>query len=318
MQVEHGYDKVFLIPQECVVNSRSQCNITVGLGGRIFRNPVIASNMKSVVDFGTCEYLAEQGMFYVMHRFGIDRNSLLSFIDSMKSRGSFASISVGVKEQDRELIDEFWRSQSVRPEYITIDVAHGHSARVVAMIRHIKDKLPGTFVIAGNVATARAVELLDKAGADAVKIFIAPGSVCTTRVKTGFMRGTIECLMECAEATKKPVIADGGIKEPGHVAKAIAAGAHMVMAGSYMAGFDENSGRIVLINGEKKYIYYGSASWSNKGNNSHVEGTEIIIDYKGSMEEHIKDLECSLKSSVSYGGGTKLFDLRGVPMLKLA
>jgi GMP reductase len=89
------------------------------------------------------------------------------------------------------------------------------------------------------------------------------------------------------------------------------------MCGSIMAGYDENGGKTVLIDGERKYIYYGSASWSNKGHNSHIEGTEIIIDYKGSMNEFLYDLECSLKSSVSYAGKTRLMDIKGTPMISI-
>lgn len=317
MKKEHCFDDVFLIPQKCVVKSRSQCDITVELGNRKFRNPVIAANMKSVVDFDTCKYLANKGMFYIMHRFDLNIYDLLKFIMEMNYNKLFSSISIGIGENDKKIIDECSKVVDSVPHYITIDVAHAHSDYVADMVKFVKDKIPDTFVIVGNVATAEGVLFLEKSGADCVKLFIAPGSVCTTRVKTGFMRGTVECLKECAEVSNVPLIADGGIKEPGHIAKAIACGADMVMAGSFMAGFDENGGQIVLINGKKKYIYFGSASWSNKHHDQHIEGTDIVLDYKGSMENHIVDLECSLKSSVSYAGKRKITELFGIPMFTI-
>jgi GMP reductase len=310
---EINYENLYLIPQKCVVNSRSECDITVELGGRRFANPVIAANMQSVVNYKTCEYLAARNMFYIMHRFNINKEELLGFVNKMKTDGYYGSISVGTNSEDKELI-EYFLSEGCKPEYICIDVAHAHSDRTVDMIKFIKRKMPETFLIVGNVATGDAVKFLDQAGADCVKLFIAPGAACTTKIKTGFTRGTVTCLMECAAITKKPLIADGGIKEPGHIVKAMACGARMVMAGYFMCGFDQNSGQTILIENEKKYIYYGSASFSMKQVNNHIEGTQILVDYKGDLGEHITDIECSLKSAVSYAGKRKLEDICGTPM----
>jgi GMP reductase len=180
----------------------------------------------------------------------------------------------------------------------------------------IKNTIPDTFLIVGNVANAESIDDLQAYGViDAYKIFIAPGMACTTKVKTGFTRGTVTCLQECAEIAEVPIIADGGIREPGHIAIALACGADMVMVGSYMSGFDQNSGQnsgdIVEINGHKKYIYYGSASFNNKKSKKHVEGKEIILDYKGNMDDRIYDIECSLRSAVSYAGVSDIKDMYG-------
>jgi GMP reductase len=309
---EYNYDEVYLRPRKCQVQSRSECDIKVALGPKVFRNPVIAANMKSVVDYNTCHYLANKGMFYIMHRFHLQFDELKSFILDSQDRHGFASISVGIQGEDKDVLAKL-STEGARPEYITIDVAHAHSDRTLDMIRYIKKLLPDCFLIVGNVATSESVWELSKHEVDAIKLFIAPGAACTTKVKTGFTRGTVTCLQECFEVSENiPLIADGGIREPGHIAIAMACGARMVMVGSYMSGFDQNSGDVVEINGHKKYIYYGSASFNNKKSKKHVEGKEIILDYKGSMDDHIYDIECSLRSAISYAGGNKLSDLRKV------
>lgn len=315
---EYNYEDVYLRPQKCIVNSRSECDITVQLGNQKFSNPVIAANMKSVVDYDTCRYLASKNMFYIMHRFGLDIKELCTFIREMNEKYSYSSISIGVNSDDIKLLQ--WinnyssDSKSNFPKFITIDIAHAHADRTVETIQEIKRLNPETFVIAGNVATSEGVMFLEEAGADATKIFIAPGAACTTKVETGFTRGTVTCLLECAKVAKKPIIADGGIREAGHIAKAMACGATMVMVGSYMCGYDQNPGEIVLINGHKKYIYYGSASFNNKKSKHHVEGTEIILDYKGNMDDHIHHIECSLRSAVSYSGKKVISDMYGTPI----
>lgn len=312
---EYNYDDVYMKPQKCIVNSRSECDISVKFGWHKFSNPVLAANMKSVVDFDTCRYLATKGMFYIMHRFGISSQDLFAFIQDM-NQSLFSSIGVGISPQDKELVNEL-RVRNIKPHYITIDVAHAHSDRVADMIKYVKSQLTDTFVIAGNVATAEGVIFLEEAGADATKIFIAPGAACTTKMKTGFTRGTVTCLLECAEVAKTPLIADGGVREPGHIAKAMACGATMVMVGSYLSGFDQSPGEIVTINGHKKYIYYGSASFNCKGTKKHIEGAEIILDYKGNMDDAICDIECSLKSAVSYAGVKNITDMYGTQLFSV-
>lgn len=320
MNKEYNYNDVYMIPQKCIIKSRSEADIRVSLGGRYFRNPVILANMPSVVDVNTCKYLNKLGMFYIMHRFISNEEQVNFVLDMVQNEDGIASISVGVKDEDKTLIKELSShpyNEGI-PHYITIDVAHGHSDFVADMIKFIKDLIPDTFVIAGNVATGEAVQFLEEAGADACKIFVGPGAACTTKSKTGFTRGTVSCLQECVNIKSIPIIADGGVTEAGHIAKAIALGADMVMCGYFMCGYDQNSGNIIQFdtpNGkEKKKLYYGSASYNNKQNNKHVEGTEKIIDYKGNMDDHIYDIECSLRSAVSYAGVRVIEDMFNTPM----
>ena len=138
------YDNVLLLPRKCRVDSRSQCDASVELGGRKFRLPVVPANMKTVVDESICTWLAQNGYFYVMHRFDLDN---VAFVKQMHEQGVFASISLGVKAADRDTVDRLV-AQGLSPEYITIDIAHGHADSVKDMIAYIKSRLPRSFVIA--------------------------------------------------------------------------------------------------------------------------------------------------------------------------
>ena len=179
------YDNILLLPRKCRVESRSECDASVALGGRSFRLPVVPANMKTVVDEKISLWLAQNGYFYVMHRFDLDN---VSFVRSMHTAGVYASISLGVKAADRATVDTL-AAEGLVPEYITIDIAHGHADTVRNMIGYIKDKLPKSFVIAGNVATPEAVIDLETWGADATKVGVGPGKVCITKLKTGFGTG---------------------------------------------------------------------------------------------------------------------------------
>jgi GMP reductase len=179
------YDNILLLPRKCRVESRSECDASVELGGPPFRIPVVPANMKTVVDEKICVWLAENGYFYVMHRFDLDN---VQFVRDMQAQGVYASISLGVKAPDYATVDRLV-AEGLVPEYITIDIAHGHADSVKNMIGYLKEKLPKSFVIAGNVATPEAVIDLENWGADATKVGVGPGKVCITKLKTGFGTG---------------------------------------------------------------------------------------------------------------------------------
>ena len=185
----------------------------------------------------------------------------------MQNEGLFASISVGVKDNEFKFVEEL-ASESLVPEYITIDIAHGHSDSVINMIKHIKTYLPESFVIAGNVATPEGVRELENAGADATKVGIGPGRVCITKIKTGFGTGgwQLAALNICSKAARKPIIADGGLRTHGDIAKSIRFGASMVMIGSLFAAHEESPGETVELEGKKYKEYFGSASEFQKVN----------------------------------------------------
>jgi GMP reductase len=309
------YDNVLLLPRKCRVESRSECDTSVTLGKHTFRLPVVPANMKTVVDPQICAWLARNGYFYVMHRFDLDN---LQFVRDMAAQGLYASISVGVKKADHEAISRM-RSEDLSPDFITIDIAHGHADSVHAMISHIKENLPDSFVIAGNVGTPEAVIDLENWGADATKVGIGPGKVCITKLKTGFGTGgwQLSALKWCARVATKPIIADGGIREHGDIAKSVRFGASMVMIGSMLAGHEESPGATVEVDGKLYKEYYGSASDFNKGEYKHVEGKRILEPVKGKLADTLIEMEQDLQSSISYAGGTRLLDVRRVNYVML-
>jgi len=309
------YDNILLLPRKCRVESRSECDASTELGGRRFRIPVVPANMKTVVDESICVWLAQNGYFYVMHRFDLDN---LAFVRSMLSRGLYASISLGVKKPDYATVDQMV-AEGLTPDYITIDIAHGHADSVRNMIAYLKEKLPASFVIAGNVGTPEAVIDLENWGADATKVGIGPGKVCITKLKTGFGTGgwQLSALKWCARVATKPIIADGGIREHGDIAKSVRFGATMVMIGSMLAGHEESPGQTVEVDGRLYKEYYGSASDFNKGEYKHVEGKRILEPIKGKLAETMVEMEQDIQSSISYAGGRKLMDIRKVNYVTL-
>jgi len=182
------------------------------------------------------------------------------------------------------------------------------------MIKHIKTHLPQSFVIAGNVGTPEAVRELENAGADATKVGIGPGKVCITKIKTGFGTGgwQLAALRWCAKAATKPIIADGGIRTHGDIAKSVRFGASMVMIGSLFAGHEESPGQTVVKDGKMYKEYFGSASEFQKGEKKNVEGKKLYVEHKGSLKDTLIEMEQDLQSSISYAGGNKLDSIRTV------
>ena len=305
------YEDVQLIPNKCIVNSRSECVTTVTLGKHSFKMPVVPANMQTIIDETIAETLAENGYFYIMHRF--DEEARVPFIKKMQQKGLITSISVGVKEGEYAFVETLAREGLV-PDYVTIDIAHGHSNAVINMIQHLKKSLPETFVIAGNVGTPEAVRELENAGADATKVGIGPGKVCITKIKTGFGTGgwQLAALRWCAKAARKPIIADGGIRTHGDIAKSVRFGATMVMIGSLFAGHEESPGETKVEDGVVYKEYFGSASEFQKGEKKNVEGKKIWLRHKGKLADTLVEMQQDLQSSISYAGGRDLEAIRKV------
>ncbi|KAF5305974.1 hypothetical protein FQR65_LT18631 [Abscondita terminalis] len=254
------YEDIQLIPNMCVVKSRTECDTSVKLGQHTFKMPVVPANMASVINEEICELLAKQGFFYVMHRFNVD---ILAFVKDMKAKKLITSISIGVKQEDYVLVENLAKGNLI-PDYITIDIAHGHSISVKNMIEHIRKNMKDkTFIIAGNVAT-------------------------------------------------KPIIADGGLRVNGDIAKSIRFGATMCMVGSLFAAHMESPGKNVDVDGVTFKEYYGSASEYNKGEKRYVEGKKELIQVRGKLLDTYKEMHEDLQSSVSYSGGNKLIDIKKV------
>lgn len=305
------YEDIQLIPRKCIVSSRRECDTSVKLGNFTFKLPVVPSNMETIIDEDLAIFLASNNYFYVMHRF--DEEARIPFIKKMKEKQLISSISVGVKNYEYDFVLQL-KQLNLIPDFITIDIAHGHAESVIAMIKHIKTNLPTTFVIAGNVGTPEAVIELEKAGADATKVGIGPGKVCITKLKTGFGTGgwQLAALKRCSEVATKPLIADGGIRHHGDIAKSIRFGATFVMIGSLFAGHEESPGEIIIQNNQKYKSYYGSASYHQKQKNLNIEGKHMLIPYKGKIIDTLNEMQQDLQSSISYAGGKDLESLKTV------
>ena len=232
--------------------------------------------------------------------------------------GAAVGITANVMDRVRALVD-------AKVDVVVIDSAHGHSANIFKTLKMIKSEFPDLQVIAGNVATGAATRDLIEAGADAVKVGIGPGSICTTRVVAGIGVPQVTAIMDCYEAAKEygvPIIADGGIKFSGDIVKAIAAGGSVCMMGSMFAGCDEAPGDFEIFQGRKYKVYRGMGSIAAMENGSKdryfqstakklvPEGVEGRVAYKGSIEDTVFQLMGGLRSGMGYCGAKDVETLK--------
>lgn len=311
------FDNIRLLPKKGIVESRDDCDCSIKLGKHKFKLPIIPANMLATINDELCEKLSRRNYFYVNHRFN---HNNIDFIRKMNEKQLITSISVGVKKESYETIDAI-KTEGLKVDYITVDVAHGHSILLENIVKYIKYKLPEVFVIGGNICTTESVIDLEQWGCDATKVGIGPGSACTTFNSTHFgSRGwQASCIYELSRVAQKPLICDGGIRTVGHIAAAIALGADMVMVGGMMSGFEDSPGDVVNNDGKLFKEFFGSASEFTKGHTKYVEGKKNLVEYKhGSLLDYMEStVEQGLKSAISYAGGTELKDLKGVQFIKI-
>lgn len=234
-------------------------------------------------------------------------------------------VAVGARPDDLERADACVRAGA---DVLVVDIAHGHSEHTIQMVRELKQRFPRIGVIAGNVATAQGVIDLAEAGADAVKVGVGSGSICITRVVTGFGVPQLTAISDCAEVGQQlniPIIADGGIRTSGDIVKAIAAGASSVMIGSLLAGTDESPGAPVIREGRRYKIVRGMASLTANVARKAIEkegvvaeedwgevvaeGVEAIVPYRGAASDIIHQLVGGLRSGLSYAGSRTIPEL---------
>ncbi|MCK9268337.1 MAG: IMP dehydrogenase, partial [Alkaliphilus sp.] len=253
-----------------------------------------------------------------------DIEKAIQFPDSSKDSNGrlLAGAAVGVAKDTMERVEELYNS---KVDVIVIDTAHGHSKGVIETVKLVKEKYEGLQVVAGNIATAEAARELIEAGADAIKVGIGPGSICTTRVIAGIGVPQITAVCDCAKVAEEygiPVIADGGIKYSGDIPKAIAAGAGVIMIGSLFAGTEESPGETIIFKGRSFKVYRGMGSIASmeKGSRDRYfqedgrklvpEGVEGKVPYKGHVKDTIYQLIGGLRASMGYCGTPTIRDLQ--------
>lgn len=313
-------DDVLIMPQFSNVFSRQDVSLSTDLCGVVLAVPVISANMDTVTGTEMSRAMAASGGIGCLHRFmSIERN-ISCYNDSIYGETK-PMVSVGIGPLELERARALYDSGA---EIIVLDVAHGAQLSVVRQVAQLKSFLKDNAkIIVGNFATSQSINdfkfHLGSAGVSAWKIGIGPGSACTTRVKTGVGVPQLSAVLDCAKNINDVVIADGGLRSPGDIAKVIGAGASAVMVGGLLSGTAESPGEIVDENGQP-YVdsnatniaiykkYRGSASldsYLSQGKDSKwrtTEGESFLVPYKGTVENIMKDIEGGLRSSLSYVG----------------
>lgn len=303
-----SYDDVCLRPRYSELLSRGDADTSVNLYGYTFSLPVVSSNMEDVISFDNAKFLSENGYFYIMHRFNHAPHLFVDYICEHNLR--LISLSIGVNNDSKEdlaySINKL-HNKDRKIDFLCIDTAHSHHIKTKNMINYIMDVFDGygyrPKIIAGNVATADGYKYLCDLRVDVVKVGIGSGQICTTARQTGFHLPTAYSVYECAQlGLDVPIIADGGSKYYGDVAKALTLGATMVMSGGWFASCLDSPAKIV---GGKK-LYRGSTSYEVKGQKKHIEGKQLELDEGITYAERMEEIRQSLASSISYAGGKDL------------
>jgi len=338
------YKDVLIRPKRSTLGSRKDVDLFRNFSFRNYQSkdaephyrgiPIMASNMDGVGTFTMADKLAEIGLFTCLVK-NYTAKELSEFFNAGQSfRIENVACSTGITQQDFEKFEDVYKATKGRLKYVCVDVANGYSERFSSFIKQLRDAYPEIVIIAGNVVTGEMTEELMLSGADIVKVGIGPGSVCTTRIQTGVGFPQLSAVIECADAAHGlggHIIADGGCTCPGDLAKAFAAGADYVMLGGMLAGHDEGGGDIITrfyktgeikktengwddIVEERKFVqFYGMSS--KAANEKHFgglkeyrssEGRDILVPYRGEIENTIQDLLGGIRSTCTYAGAKKL------------
>ena len=315
------FDDVLIVPKRSSVYSRKQVSLCTRLVGNLEIDlPFISANMDTVTELAMVNAMHDLGGLGIMHRFlAAERH-----VELLNQASGHRILTIGVKDQDLLKI-----ALVEKIDGVLIDVAHGHSDRVIEVIQRVHEQFPKLWIIAGNVATAEgAWDLLDS-GAHAIKVGVGPGAVCTTRIVTGCgvpqltavlkARAAIDRWWDVERRKAKPrtayaptLIADGGIRNSGDIVKALVAGANAVMIGSLFAGTDESPGEVVLKDGLPCKLYRGMASSGAMqviGVERTPEGVETYLPWQGPVGTLVRDLEGGVRSGLSYCNSNSIADL---------
>lgn len=327
MRIEYdiklGFKDVMFRPKRSTLKSRSQVELL-----RTFKFlhaktqwtgiPVMAANMDTVGTFEMALALAKHKMFTALHKhYPIEEWE--HFMEKAPNGiENYIAVSTGTGENDLNKIHQIF-SRFPRLKFLCIDVANGYSEHFVEFVEKARHDFEDKIIMAGNVVTGEMVEELLLSGADIVKVGIGPGSVCTTRVKTGVGYPQLSAIIECADAAHGiggQIISDGGCTTPGDVAKAFGAGADFVMLGGMLAGHDECSGEFIEQDGKKFKLFYGMSSATAMEKHAGgvadyraSEGKTVRVEYRGPVDNTVKDILGGIRSTCTYVGAAKLKEL---------
>ncbi|MEK6897515.1 MAG: IMP dehydrogenase [Nanoarchaeota archaeon] len=312
----HSFDDVLIVPKYNKVLSRKDVNFRT----RVTKNhsieiPILAANMDTICESEMAIALGRLGGLGVIHRFmSIEKQA--EEVKKVKKEGLLCAAAIGVKDFE-ERAEALIKSGL---EILVIDIAHGHSKYAGKTLDYLKREYPDTDIMAGNIATKDAAQYFLSKGADAIKVGIGAGSLCTTRLMTGAGIPQVTAIMDAYEASqgKIPICADQAIRTSGDIVKALGAGANTVMCGFLLAGTDETPGQITEKKGHKFKLYRGSASYdvsfTNKGSKEDiisVEGTETLVPYRGPIAPIIREVLGGLASGMTYVGALTMENLIG-------
>jgi GMP reductase len=318
-----GFKDVMIRPKRSTLSSRAQVDLNrefTFLHSNYTWNgvPIMAANMDTVGTFNMAKKLAEHKIFTAIHK----HYSIQEWNEFMQTANEnitdYIAVSTGTGVADSKKLAMIFK-QSPQLKFICIDVANGYSEHFVNFVKKTRKQYPNKVIMAGNVVTGEMVEELLLAGADIIKVGIGPGSVCTTRVKTGVGYPQLSAIIECADAAHGlggQIVSDGGCKIPGDIAKAFGGGADFVMLGGMLAGHTESGGKTVEIKGEKYKQFYGMSSETamtkhvgGVANYRASEGKTVEIPYRGAVENTVQDFLGSLRSTCTYVGANRLKEL---------
>ncbi|GAB1857620.1 GMP reductase [Flavobacteriaceae bacterium MHTCC 0001] len=322
-EIKLGFKDVMIRPKRSTLKSRKEVNLEREFkflhSPLIWKGiPIIAANMDTVGTFKMAQALKKERLFTTIHKHYSTGEWTNFFSDTKEGIEDYIAVSTGIGKQDASRLSDIIK---VNPklQYICIDVANGYSEYFVDFVKQTRETYPNKVIIAGNVVTGEMVEELLLSGADIVKVGIGPGSVCTTRVKTGVGYPQLSAIIECADAAHGlggQIISDGGCTTPGDIAKAFGAGADFVMLGGMLAGHDESGGELIERNGKtfKKFYGMSSATAMDKhsggvANYRASEGKAVEVPYRGNVENTVKDILGGLRSTCTYVGAARLKEL---------
>lgn len=321
--IKLGFKDVMIRPKRSTLKSRSQVSLNRTFKFLHSENtwegiPIMAANMDTVGTFEMAKVLAEHKLFTAMHKhYSIEQWKNFMQVTTKETVNHIA-VSTGTSVNDAEKLSKII-TQHPQLKFICIDVANGYSEHFVDFVKLTRSQYPDKVIIAGNVVTGEMVEELLLAGADVVKVGIGPGSVCTTRVKTGVGYPQLSAIIECADAAHGlggQIISDGGCAIPGDIAKAFGAGADFVMLGGMLSGHDQSGGDSIEKDGKMFKLFYGMSS--ETAMNKHVggvanyrasEGKTVEVPYKGDVKNTLQDILGGLRSSCTYVGAARLKEL---------